>query len=280
MNPLNPFSPWEEHYFWVNILLDHAIFVRDYLSPTEVNLIKEANDYIARFTVLRNQLEQIPSNSSINSPKLVAFSKASYQVSFDYYQYEGKILHLNLHNQVVINITPTYFNGTLNENREYLRILSYYMNGLDYPPLPLVDLLDLWLEDQLGHASLLRRALDGVEQLLLERVNHITKLFSAHILKNEAIKGYLHFTPPQFPAQIQFAREVSGTVLTFNQLVEYVINLYKDQEVFNATTLRFLEHHFPESCYFLKKLSGFVPGMNPPTCSLTQYFISYHRKNL
>lgn len=276
MKNLNPYSPWEEHYFWVNILLDHAFFVRDYLSPAETNLVEEANDFIGRFTRVRNQLEQIPQRSTINSPEIIQFSSYAAQVSYDYYLFEGKILNLSVNNQIQINITPTYFNGTLNENGEYLRILQYYMKGTDYPPLALVDLLDLWLEDQLGHAALLRRALDVSEQILLEQVGTITKLFSAHMLKNDAIKGYLRFLPPQFPAQISFAREVSHTVQAFNQLVEHVIRLYKGKSVFNATTLRFLEHHFPESCYFLTKLSAFVPEIEKPACSLTAYFKNYY----
>ncbi|MGX6443324.1 DUF2935 domain-containing protein [Neobacillus sp. K501] len=276
MKKLNPYTPWEEHYFWVNILLDHAVFVRDYLSPVETTLVAEANQFIRRFTEVRKQLEQIPETSPINSQPLIQFSNYSAQVSYDYYLFEGKLLSLSVNNQIQINITPTYFNGTLLENREYLRILQYYMKGTEYPPLSLVELLDMWLEDQLGHAALLRRALDGSEQILIEQVNTLTKLFSAHILKNEAIKGYLQFLPPQFPAQISFAREVSGTCQAFNQLVEHVIRLYKGKAVFNATTLRFLEHHFPESCYFLTKLSAFVPEMEKPNCSLTAYFKNYY----
>lgn len=279
MKNLNPFTPWEEHYFWVNILLDHAFFVRDYLSPVEVNLVKEAVVFIGRFTEVRNRLEQIPPTSTINSQELVEFSKLSAQVSYEYYHFEGKLLNLQLTNKILINITPTYFNGTLSENGEYLRILQYYMNGTDYSPLPLVDLLDLWLEDQIGHAALLNRALDGIELILHEKVNTLSKLFSAHMLKNDAIKSYLRVVPPHFPVQIAFAREVSGTVLAFNQLVEHVIKLYKGKEVLNATTLRFLEHHFPESCYFLTKLSAFVPDMERPPCSLPSYFKNYH-KNL
>jgi hypothetical protein len=275
---LNPFTPWEEHYFWVNILLDHAVFVRDYLSPVEVNLVEEAVNFIGKFTEVRSRLEQIPRNSHVNSRDLVEFSRLSAQVSYEYYSFEGKVLNLQLNNKILINITPSYFNGTLNENSEYLRILQYYMNGNDYPPLPLVDLLDLWLEDQLGHAALLNRALDGVELILHEKVNTLSKLFSAHMLKNDAIKGYLRFMPPHFPVQISFAREVSGTVLAFNQLVEHVITLYKEKEVLNATTLRFLEHHFPESCYFLTKISAFVPDMERPPCSLTSYFRNYNRQ--
>jgi hypothetical protein len=272
----NELSPWEEHYFWVNILLDHAIFVRDYLSPTEVNTINQADLFIKSFLRLRKELVQIPQINSVDSMLLVEFSRKSAQVSYQYYRFEGNILNLRLKNEININITPTYFNGTLNENAEYIRILQYYSNGRDYPPLPLVDLLDLWLEDQLGHAALLRRSLDGVELVLLDRINNLTNLFSAHIIKNDAIKGYLRFMPAQFPAQIKFAREVSGSVVAFNELVDYVVRLYKDDEVLNSTTLRFLEHHFPESCYFLKKLTAFVPELESPNCSITSYFLHQH----
>jgi hypothetical protein len=61
---LNPFTPWEEHYFWVNILLDHAIFVRDYLSPVEVNLVKEAEGFIGKFKGVKDRLDQIPKKPS------------------------------------------------------------------------------------------------------------------------------------------------------------------------------------------------------------------------
>ncbi|WP_456276590.1 DUF2935 domain-containing protein [Bacillus sp. AK128] len=271
MNRSNRLTPWEEHYFWVNILLDHAVFVRDYLSPAETTLVNEANGFISRFATIRAQLQQISSQSDVSSQALIEFSKISAQAAYDYYRFEGKIMNLRINNEVKINITPTYFNGTTNENAEYLRILQYYMKGMEYPPLPLVDLLDLWLEDQLGHASLLRRSLDGVEQLMLERVNNMIKVFSAHMLKNDAIKGYLRFIQPNFSAQIQFAQDVIKTVAAFNETVEHILELYKDDEVFNSTDLRFLEHHFPESCYFLNKLSDFVPGMQP-NCAVSDYF--------
>lgn len=36
--------------------------------------------------------------------------------------------------------------------------------------------------------------------------------------------------------------------------IHHRISLYQVDEVLNNTTLRFLEHHFPESCYFLVHL--------------------------
>jgi hypothetical protein len=184
--------------------------------------------------------------------------------------FEGRLQRLRLENKVNLNLTPTYLNGTLGENQEYLRMLGYYMNGQEPPILPLVDLMDLWLEDQAGHAALLVRTLDGVEARLVNETRVFMQAFQTFIVKNEAIKGYLRFTQEGFPMQIRFASEVALAVAGFTQHVEKIVAQFKNDEVLNQGTLRFLEHHFPEACYFVKKLSYYAPEINYPPCTLTK----------
>ncbi|MDX5476761.1 MAG: DUF2935 domain-containing protein [Bacillaceae bacterium] len=262
-------TQYEEHCFWLSILEEHAQFVRDYLSPTEREWQENAQKYMNSFSNLRTKLKSIPSDSAINSSQMIQFSREVYPFAQGYYQFESQIQALRIQNRINIGISPSYFNGTLDENGEYLRLLQHYVNGKDAPPLPLVDLMDLWLTDQVGHAALLIRSLDGVELVLLREAEAIKQLFQAHLLKNEAIKGYLRSIPPNFPAQLAFAREVSTSVVRFNQLVEHVVTLYKNDEVFNSTTLTFLEHHFPEACYFLHKLYFYAQDIAvDPRCNL------------
>ena len=262
-------TPYEEHCFWLSILEEHAQFVRDYLSPTEREWQENAQKYMNSFSNLRMKLKSIRKDSTIDSPEMIQFSREVYPYAQGYYQFESQIQALRIQNRINIGISPSYFNGTLDENGEYLRILQKYVNGKDAPPLPLVDLMDLWLTDQVGHAALLIRSLDGVELILLREAEAIKQLFQAHLLKNEAIKGYLRSIPPNFPAQLAFAREVSTSVLRFNKLVEHVVTLYKNDEVFNSTTLTFLEHHFPEACYFLHKLYYYAQDIAvDPRCNL------------
>ncbi|WP_096154994.1 MULTISPECIES: DUF2935 domain-containing protein [Bacillus] len=262
-------TPHEEHCFWLSILEEHALFVRDYLSPTEREWQENAQKYMDSFAKLREKLQTVRKDSTVESSEMVHLSREVYPFAQGYYHFESQIQALRIQNSININIPPSYFNGTLDENGEYLRLLQHYVNGQDAPPLPLVDLLDLWLTDQVGHAALLVRSLDGVELLLLREADTIKQLFQAHLLKNEAIKGYLRSIPPNFPAQLAFAREVSASVLRFNEFVEHVVTLYKDNEVFNSTTLTFLEHHFPEACYFLHKLYFYAQDIAvDPRCNL------------
>ena len=264
-------TPWQEHLFWVEILQDHAIFVDEALAPEEVQWIATARRYIGAFTELRDRVLKTDPSLPVSSDMMVQLSKDIYPVALGYYQFEGYLQHLRLQNKIVISLTPVYFNGTLLENGEYLRILSYWTNGTPYEPLPLVSLMDMWLEDQLGHAVLLGNHLDPTEIELGKSTQQFAQQFEAHIVKNTAIRGFLRFTAPNFPVQQKFARQVAVTVVAFYRLVEEVIREYQHTELLSRLTLRFLEHHLPETCYFLHKLADFnVEILGLPNCPLTK----------
>ncbi|UJF34189.1 DUF2935 domain-containing protein [Paenibacillus hexagrammi] len=264
-------SPWEEHLFWVEILQDHAIFVDEALAPEEERWIGAARRYAEAFTELRNRILQTNPALPVSDETMIQLSKDIYPVAYGYYQFEAHLQHLRIQNQVVMSLTPAYFNGTLLENGEYLRILAFWMNGHPYEPLPLVDLMDMWLEDQLGHAVLLGDHLDPSEIELFTATRRFTEQFGTHIVKNTSIRGFLRSTPPNFPVQQKFARQVAESVIAFYHFVETVIQQYKNTELLSRLTLRFLEHHLPETCYFLSKLAGYnVEIAALPNCPLTK----------
>ncbi|MEH7336158.1 DUF2935 domain-containing protein, partial [Neobacillus drentensis] len=153
-------SVWQEHSFWLEILQDHAIFVRDHLSKEAEEAISIAERFKESFGALLNSLQQLNPDLSVSASEQIAFAKQAYSVSFEYYRFEGHLQNLRIKNEINLNLSPTYLNGTLNENQEYLRILSYFVNGQQSVPLRLDQLLDLWLEDQLGHIILLRNSVD------------------------------------------------------------------------------------------------------------------------
>ncbi len=267
-----PLTPAQEHVFWLEVLEDHAFFVRNHLAPIETAYIQQAQAFIERFQRHLRELCDIQDNpQDVASETWQSFARNVYPTAADYFQFEGHLQNRRIVNDVLLNLTPTYFNGTLNENQEYLRLLSFYINGHEPVQLPLWDLLQLWLEDQLGHAVLLRNALDPVEFGLSEQASRFSQAFQAYIVKNNAIRGYLRFTEPNFPAQRHFAATVAGTTVEFYRFVQTIVAQYRHTTLLSRTTLRFLEHHFPETCYLLIKLSAFAEGVElPQDCSLTK----------
>ncbi|RIX59503.1 DUF2935 domain-containing protein [Paenibacillus nanensis] len=265
------FTPYQEHAFWLEILDDHAHFIRDYLSPTETKWVQTAQWYIDSFHALRGKVNQLKIDLPASSPEMIQIAQEIYPIASGYYQFEGHMQRLRIENAVNLNLTPTYLNGTLNENQEYLRLLGYYMQGSEPVPQSLYDLLDLWLEDQLGHAVLLGNVLDPVELGFTTGASDFARGFQALMLKNDTFKGYLRFTPPGFQAQLQLARDTAALTADFYRFVERIIAMYTNTSVLSRATLRFLEHHLPETCYFIHKLEAFDPSIEKlPNCPLTK----------
>ncbi|MCS1352052.1 DUF2935 domain-containing protein [Mechercharimyces sp. CAU 1602] len=262
-------SVWQEHRFWLGVLDDHAVFVYDFLAPKEKEWVQAAEEYNARFRLLESELMKIQREAPASSQEMIEFARRAYPVVTGYYELESRIQRLRIMNDIQISLTPTYFNGTLAENDEYIRMLKYYTNGQVPPRLSLVDLSDLWLTDQYGHASLLFFDLDLIEGDILARTNKFRDQFATLLLQNRAIKGYLRMQEQGFPRQEKLAYVTATTVNEFYRFVEYVVREYELERLMNRTSLRFLEHHLPESCYFLKKLSYYAPAVNiPHNCSL------------
>lgn len=253
--------PWEEHAFWLEILEDHAIFVRDHLSPAAAKFVKRADEYRQAFRNLRARLDRMPPSAQPSSQEAIALAIEIWPIANGYFQFEGKLQNLRINNLINLNLSPTYLNGTLNENQEYLRLLSYYSKGLTPPPLSLFDLLDLWLEDQLGHIILLRNSIDPIEVFVEEQAEIYSRIFQGFMVQNRHMKGYLRFSQPGFPRQQQLARDVGMAVIEMNEYIKGIVQKYAGKTILNKSTLRFLEHHFPEACYLIKKLSYYAPEL-------------------
>ncbi|ARU62759.1 hypothetical protein CBW65_18630 [Tumebacillus avium] len=263
-------SPWEEHHFWLEILEDHTYFLVDFLSSAETQWVEVALSYQTAFRTLRERVERLDPRLGVNAPEMIALSVEAQRVTSAYYQFEGHLQNLRILNRVILNRTPSYFNGTLDEAEEYLRRLSAYVQGQEPAELSLPALLQLWIIDQIGHAELLKDAFDPVELPLEAKTAEYQRGMQALWVKHGQMTKFLRFTPPGFPAQQQLVRDVAAAVIEFYQFVELITERYRNSTVLTDTTLRFLEHHFPESCYFLRKLSAFAPDLQIPECSLTK----------
>jgi hypothetical protein len=264
-------TPLQEHRFWVEVLEDHARFVRDHLPPEEAEWADWAERYIDMFWKLRGLLSKVKETSAPDSPIMKAVAKEIHSVAYGYYRLEGQLQHLKLNNKLRIRLSAEYFNGTLNENQEYLRLLNDYMQGKEPKPLPLTDLMGMWLEDQIEHAALLHRILQEKGSTFAEEALLIHQSLVQSAAENHSIQSYLRFTPPGFPIQLEHARATSESAVRLYQLVTRTLDSHQLQPSLSQITVRLLEHYLPETRYFLIKLSKFVPDIAfIPGCPINQ----------
>lgn len=263
---------WDEHSFWVEMLRDHAYFVRDGLSVSETEYVKIAQQFIGLYDDLLAHLQSIPRQSGHQDSQMIDFSRKAWKVVKNYYDFEGTLQSLRIDNKVNLSLSPTYLNGTLSENQEYLRILSYLVQGQEPVRLSATQVLDLWLEDQLGHAVLFENLLDPIEVGANTAAQEFKRRFQLYIVQNHHLKNYLRVKQPGFARQQEFIYEVGKTTLEMNQFIKNMVEKYKGDTLLNKSNLRFLEHHFPETCYFLASLSYYEPRLQSlvGNCSLSK----------
>lgn len=265
-------SLYEEHLFWLEMLQDHAFFIRDHLSPSESQYVFTAQQYIQLFGQLLNELKTIPLTAKAYDADMIEFSRKVWPVARGYLDFEGKLQSLRIDNRINLNLSPTYLNGTIGENAEYIRILNSLSMGQEPERLTAVQLMDVWLEDQLGHAVLFKNMLDPIEVFSNRQADVFIGKFQVFIVQNKHIKGFLRFKEPGFPRQQEFIYEVGLTMIEMNQWIQEMVKKYKETTLLTKTTLRFLEHHFPETCYFLRQLSFYEPRLkdHAAKCSWTK----------
>jgi len=265
-------SLWDEHSFWLEMLQDHAYFVRDGLSPNESEYVEIARQFIRLYDELIGELQSIPRHAGYQDSQMIDFSRKAWQVVKSYYDFEGTLQSLRIDNKVNLNLSPTYLNGTLSENQEYLRILSYLAQGQEPVRLSVTQVMDLWLEDQLGHAVLFENLLDPIEVEANIATQEYKRRFQLYIVQNHHLKNYLRVKQPGFARQQEFIYQVGKTTLEMNQYIRTMVEKYKGNTLLNKTNLRFLEHHFPETCYFLASLSYYEPRLQAEVgnCSLSK----------
>lgn len=265
-------SLWDEHSFWLEMLQDHAYFVRDALSPSELEYVETAVQFIALYDSLLSKLQTISKNATFSDIEMVEFSRSSWTVVKSYFDFEGTLQALRIDNKVNLNLSPTYLNGTLNENQEYLRILTHLVHGQEPARLSAAQLMDLWLEDQLGHAVLFKNLLDPIEAGPESAVQVFIQRFQLFIVQNHQLKNYLRVKQPGFPRQQEFIFEVGKVTIEMNLFIKNMVAKYKENTLMNKSNLRFLEHHFPETCYFLTKLSYYEPRLQEEVsnCSISK----------
>jgi hypothetical protein len=87
------------------------------------------------------------------------------------------------------------------------------------------------------------------------------------------------YQEPGFARQREFASVVGKTTLEMSQFIYSTVNKYKENKLLNKSTLRFLEHHFPETCYFIKKLSYYSPDLQEAASKCTLKRPSYLQKH-
>ncbi|MFC0473587.1 DUF2935 domain-containing protein [Halalkalibacter kiskunsagensis] len=253
-----------EHRFWLQILGDHARFIRDTLSPIETDLVNTAIQFIYTFDSLLETSRQ-----NVTGAQLQQLTEQASEQARAIRSFKLDIIREHLIGDVTIGLSPTFLNHMVNEVDEYLRILPSLLKNEE--PLichPLHHHL-VWLLDAAGHAGGITDSLDLVEKQLQSKSEAFTERFEQFYIKAVEMAGYLRTNIEEFPALSRFNENVKLELLLFKTFLNELEELEMTNRLLGTLKQLMADHMAREECYYLIKLTQ-ASELDHPNCDPTK----------
>jgi hypothetical protein len=238
-----------EHRFWLQILGDHARFIRDTLSPVEKEEIEKAEHFITVMDQLLGMSRQYPSGGKLEDLTQMAAKQTEKLRTF-----KLSLIKKKLTGNVVIGLGETFINHMVNELEEYIKVLDSLIQNQSVPEFHPVHHHLLWLADAAGHAGAINDNLDLSEKQLKQKGTVFQKEFEAFYLKAIELAGYMRTGLLEFPALTKFNEDVELEMKIFKSFLAELEEWEMNHKLLGSFSALMADHMAREECYYLIKL--------------------------
>ncbi len=236
--------------FWLQVMGDHIRIIQRSMAPGEVARLRQAEPLMKRFDDLLEGVKRSTSDQPLDAA-LDESNRAGEQLR----GFQLDILQQQLVGKVATDLSPTFYSHATDELDEFLRILSYYVQGRTPPAVHPLHHDLLWLLDASVHADIDRARLDLTEEKLKGELGHFAKSFAAFYMNAVDLDKFLRAGVLEFPAMARFHHEVEPEMLAFRQLLLELRDLRSSNEALGVLDPLLVDHQLREECYYLIKLS-------------------------
>lgn len=252
-----------EHRFWLQILGDHSRFIYHTLSPSEIEKIQRAAYFIISFDELLMEARR-----NLNADEVMELTQRANIQANNIREFKLELLREHLVGNIIIQLSPTFLNHTVNEVEEYLRTIQFLLVN-KIPTAHPIHYHHLWLKDATGHAAAIYCELDEVEKELRNISNEFIMNFSDLYNKADEFSGYLRTCLQDFPALHRLNNQVDNKMKLFMGFLNEVLELRLSKRAVGTLMPLIPDHMFREECYYLIKLAQ-VTELNMPDCDPTR----------
>ncbi|HYH04371.1 MAG TPA: DUF2935 domain-containing protein [Bacillota bacterium] len=250
------YRPEEALLFWLEVMADHARFIKDGVKPGNPNTVLVAENFINLFDRLLQKVTTGVEQTIINEILATIMS---------FREFKRELLGQSLRKMPVTDLSPTFYNHMLNELEDFLHVLNQLQSGAMINDNILGEHL-IWVLDAAGHAAIVMSELDKVEYLYREEAKAYENSFDKMYLKAVEIAGYFRSDAAAVQPVLQgYNRQICNLM---NDFIEYQTELKAGTmtlEVVGPLVPLVLDHMLREEQYYLKQLSrystvAFGPG--------------------
>lgn len=231
-----------EKAFWLGIMRDHTLFIRDNLGPGEKEAVARADALHCLFEDLVGRAATVTDQEAAGATEnLIAF--------------KSSLLARQLDCGITLHLEPSDLNHMINEAKEFLRVLGRLPGPAADTPSLLLHLNRIWLADAAGHSAMMYRVLDPLEYRQLMELKQYEEIFNHQFIKAVAKDQMYRAVGRGFPSLYGFINEARAAVQAHIDLLRNLEKAIGSCSLENNGNPLLPNHMVREETYFLTRLA-------------------------
>jgi hypothetical protein len=251
-----PARDLEEVKYWLEIMREHALFMKNGLSVAHTDLISEADDYYRRFGELLKT-----ANTLNGEKKYKCFIDDSIKLVQKFYRFNRRLLRLALTCRLGGSLFPLMLDHMSREALYTLRVLERLCAGKQtyYKASMLREML-FWLRLMSDHTKLISHLLDPSETGLIATADDFSAEFDALYLQARDFASMLG-GQGDIPAFDRFILDVRAAVTRLRDFKRALYTMLQECRVIGLIPALLADHMRDEAEHFLMVLAMMEKGL-------------------
>jgi len=268
--PIPPLN-LEEVKFWLDIMQEHAVFIKAGLPVDNIALVNEAERFYEEFGVLREKAEKVQSEK-----KFLELVAAAQDTVRDFLRYKRELLRLALTCSLGGWNFPLFLDHVVREAEYVLRLFAGIQPGVPaFRDMYKTQETVFWIRLMEDHTDFIGHLLDPSERGLIGTVEDYSSEFDRLYLQGRDFVSMLRSRPGTAPAFARFVQDSRVATLRLRDFKKALHKMIVECKVLSVIPAMLAEHIRKEADHFLMVLALVERGMLKDYCPETSFSDDY-----
>ncbi len=261
----------EEIKFWLDIMQEHAVFIKAGLPADNVALISEAQRFYEEFGVLREKAERVQSERKFT--ELIAAVQDTVR---DFLRYKRELLRMALTCTLGGWNFPLFLDHMAREAEYVLRLTAAIQPGIPaFLDMYKAQETVFWIRIMENHTEFVDHLLDPSERSLICTVADFSTEFDQLYLQGRDFISMLRSRPSSTPAFDRFVQDARVATLRLRDFKKALHKMITECRVLGLIPALLADHIRKEADHFLMILALVERGMLKDYCPETSFAADY-----
>lgn len=254
--PLEPLNI-EELKFWLQIMQEHALFIKAGLTSGDSGLIDEAQEFHQEFGTLLQRVERTKSIKQCTELVVEIYTAVK-----ELYCYKRELLQAKLAGRLGGSNFPLFLDHISREAEYFLRLLDRMRSGrVILKESSQTQESVFWLRLMGDHAKLISHLLDPTERGLIRVANEFSVQFDHLVLQGRDFASMLHVHEGEVRAFRRFILDVKTDVQQLRDFKKAAHDLIVECRLIGLIPEMLADHLRREADHFLMLLAMMERGL-------------------